>query len=197
MKTDEARQIVALAARATLEQGGVIAFATESSYGLGVDPRNRTGVETIYRLKGRERGKPLPVVAASLEQLCDLPIDPLSPELAWGAQRWPAALSVLLPLIAPLAASDGGDCVAARVPDRPSLCEFLAAIGTPLTATSANAAGAPPLLDPRQVASWLEASGELYCLVDEGPAPGGAPSTLVELRDGELRILRAGRVHVG
>jgi len=53
---------VEAAARA-LELGGVVAFATESSYGLGVDPRSERGVEAIYRLKGRERGKALPVVA--------------------------------------------------------------------------------------------------------------------------------------
>lgn len=196
MKPGEALQIVALAARATLEQGGVVAFATESSYGLGVDPRNARGVEAIRRIKGRQRGKPLPVVGASVEQLCELPIDPQAPELAWAAERWPAALSVLLPLTAPLAASAGESRVAARVPDRPSLRELLTALGTPLTATSANATGSPPLLDPREVATWLEASGELYCLADEGSTPGGPPSTLVEIRNGTPRVLRAGRVRV-
>ena len=196
MKPEEARRIVALAARATLDQGGVVAYATESSYALGVDPRSRTGVEAVLRIKGREEGKPLPVVAADTDQLRMLPLAPGSAALAWGASYWPAALSVLLPLQSPLPASRGAETVAVRIPDRPSLRDLLSAIGLPLTATSANPSGSPPLVDPRAVGAWLEQSGALYCLVDEGILPGGAPSTLVELVDGRPRVLRQGPVRV-
>ena len=87
---------------AALAAGGVLAFATESSYGLGVDPRDPRGVEAIYRLKGRELGKPLPVVAADVPQLLALGVDPDAEALAWATPRWPAAITVVLPLAAPL-----------------------------------------------------------------------------------------------
>ena len=68
-------------AAALLARGGVLAIPTESSYGLGADPRNPAGVEAVYRIKGRDAGKPLPVVVAGLEQLAGLGIDPGLPIL--------------------------------------------------------------------------------------------------------------------
>lgn len=186
------------AAAAVLAAGGVVAFATESSYGLGVDPRSEAGVEAIYRLKGRERGKALPVVASSVEQLLALGAAPESAALAWARSRWPRALTVVLPLRRPLPASAGRPELAARIPDREPLRNLLDGIGHALTATSANPSGEAPFTDPAALRVWLEASGERFLLVDEGEAPGGAPSTLVELMDGggEPRVLREGRVHV-
>lgn len=184
------------AAERCLARGGVVAFATESSYGLGVDPRSAAGVEAIYRLKGRERGKPLPVVASDVGQLLDLGVEPGSEALAWARARWPAALSVLLPLREPLPAGASGSTLAARIPARASLRELLAALGTALTATSANPSGEPAISDPARLRRWLEASGEPFHLVDEGAAPGGPPSTLVEIVQGVPHVLREGAFRV-
>jgi L-threonylcarbamoyladenylate synthase len=180
----------------TLAAGGVLAFATESSYGLGVDPRDPRGVEAIFRLKSRERGKALPVVAADLEQLLALGVDPGAAALAWAKPRWPAALTVVLPMAAPLPASAGASTIAARIPAHAELRALLGELGHALTATSANPSGEPPLTDPAGVRAWLAASGESYLLLDDGPTAGGLPSTLVELRDGEIVILRKGRDEV-
>jgi L-threonylcarbamoyladenylate synthase len=182
--------------RRTLAAGGVVAFATESSYGLGVDPRSTEGVEAIYRLKGRERGKPLPVVAADLEQLLALGVAPDSEALAWARPRWPAALSVLLPLGAPIAAAAGAAALAARIPARATLRELLSALGHALTATSANPSGEPAFTEPEPLRQWIESTGAAYILVDEGESPGGPPSTLVEIVDGSARLLREGRYRV-
>jgi len=184
------------AARRTIAAGGIVAFATESSYGLGVDPRSATGVEAIYRLKGRERGKALPVVAADRGQIVALGVAADDAALAWAEGRWPAPLTVVLPLARPLAASAGAATIAARIPARPALRELLAALGTALTATSANPSGEPAMSDPAAVADWLAASGEKFLLIDEGRAPGGAPSTLVEIVDGRPNVLRQGAVSV-
>ena len=184
------------AARRVLAAGGIVAFATESSYGLGVDPRSTEGVEAIYRLKGRERGKPLPVVAANREQIVALGVDSDDDALAWAERRWPSALTVVLPIARPLPASAGAATIAARIPARASLRELLAALGTALTATSANPSGEPALSDPAAVAAWLGASGEGFVVLDEGSAPGGAPSTLVELVDGRPNVLRQGAFRV-
>ncbi|HUO86396.1 MAG TPA: L-threonylcarbamoyladenylate synthase [Thermoanaerobaculia bacterium] len=179
---------------AVVVRGGILAIPTESSYGLAVDPTSRRGVEAIYRIKRREAGRPLPVVVAGTAQLARLGVDPAAPQVAWAARRWPAALTVVLPLAAagsPLPAAAGGGSVAVRVPDHPRLVELLAATG-PLTATSANLSGDPPILDPDEVAALLAGADAL--VVDDGRLPGGPPSTLVAFEGGQVRVLRHGRV---
>jgi L-threonylcarbamoyladenylate synthase len=178
--------------RALVARGGVLAIPTESSYGLAVDPRHAGGVEAIYRIKGRERGKALPVVAADLAQLALLPLDLESEALRRAAPLWPAALTVLVPLRAPLPAAAGERELAVRVPAHAGLRDLLAAVGTPLTATSANASGEPPLLAPEGVAALL--AGEDAAVVDGGVLPGGPPSTLVGWAGDGWRTLRRGAV---
>jgi L-threonylcarbamoyladenylate synthase len=102
---------------------------------------------------------------------------------------WPAPLTVVFPIAAPVAASRGGRTLAVRMPAAPLVRTLLAAIG-PVTGTSANRSGAPPLADADDV---LEAFGsDVDFLVDGGPAPGGEPSTIVDATREPPRILRAG-----
>ncbi len=176
-----------------LAAGGVLAIPTESSYGLGVDPRDPRGVEAIYRLKGRERGKALPVVAADIAQLLALGALPESAALGWAIPRWPAALTVVLPIAAAIPASAGAPTIAARIPAHQGLRTLLAELGHALTATSANPSGEPPFTNPTAAQAWLAASGEEFLVVDQGETAGGPPSTLVELCDGKVVILRKGR----
>ncbi len=88
-----------------IARGGVLAIPTESSYGLAVDPGNPAAVARVYGVKGREAGKPLPVVVAGVEQLASLGIDPEDPEtaaaLAVLTRFWPAPLTAVLPLTLP------------------------------------------------------------------------------------------------
>ncbi len=178
---------------AALARGAVLVIPTESSYGLAVDPRDAAGVAAIYRLKGREAGKPLPVVVAGVEQLALLGIDPGSAAVGRLARCWPAALTAVLPLDpagpAVPAAAGGGD-LAVRVPDHAPLRRLLGRLG-PLTATSANPSGAAPLLDPGAVARLL--AGTDAVVVDGGRLPGGLPSTLVVPTADGYRLLRPGR----
>jgi|CXWL01.1.fsa_nt_gi L-threonylcarbamoyladenylate synthase len=184
-------------ARATLAAGGLLVVPSESSYGLAVDPRSALGVAAIYALKAREAGKPLPVVVADRQQIAALGADPSDPGLELAAAAWPAALSVLLPLHASdrdLPAAAGTGAVAVRVPDHRGLRGLLVALGHPLTATSANPSGAPPLVDPDAVVAWLTAAScPRAVLLDAGVLPGGLPSTLFRLVDGRLDVLRRGR----
>jgi len=174
-----------------VRRGGILVIPTESSYGLGVDPRSPAGVEAVFAAKRREQRKPLPVVAASLDQLRVIGIDPQAPEVAPFAPLWPAALSVVAPLAAPLPAAAGDSRLAVRVPAHEPLRALLAALGTPLTATSANPSGEPPILAPGADLDRL-LDGFDAVLVDGGRLPGGPPSTLVELQAGKLRLHRAG-----
>ncbi len=179
--------------RAHLAQGGLLALPTESTYALAADPRDARAVSALYRLKGRAANKPLPVVIGDLAQLDLLGIPRDLPAVAAVAQLWPAALSVVLPLRAPLPASAGTPTLAVRIPDHPALCQLLRALGSPLTATSANPAGEPPMLSLTELLPWLAAARAEVIVVDGGDLPGGPPSTLVAWRNDEFAVLRPGR----
>ncbi len=177
--------------RQAVREGTPLVIPTESSYALGVDPASEVGVEAVYRLKERERGKPLLVVAADLEQVLRLGVAADDPALLWALERWPAPLSVICNLAQPLPASGGTSTIAVRIPAAEELRGLLRQIGQPLTATSANRSGEPPLLEPEAVVSWLS---EVACiLVHAGQLPGGLPSTLARWRDGRVEVLRPGR----
>jgi L-threonylcarbamoyladenylate synthase len=181
--------------RELLSRGGILGIPTESSYGLAVDPRNADGVAAIYRVKERERGKPLPVVAADVAQLAALGVDVDDPGVRRAVRVWPAALTVASPIAASLPAAAGELTLAVRIPDHAQLLDLLRALG-PLTATSANRSGEPPLLASAPVAELL--AGEDAMVVDGGGAlAGGPPSTLVAWVDGDWNVLRQGRFPLG
>ncbi len=175
-----------------LAEGRVLAVPTESSYGLAVDPRSLAGVDAIYRLKERERGKPLPVVAANLEQAIDLGVEP-NEAIRLAEAHWPAPLTVVAPLRAGLSvpAAAGGDTLAVRVPDHDRLRALLGALGHPLTATSANRSGEPPACGLADLEPIL---GDSRALVIGGEQTAeGPPSTVVSWSSAGLRVLRRGR----
>ncbi len=178
--------------RGALSEGRILAIPTESSYGLAVDPRSVEGVEAIYRLKERERGKPLPVVAASLEQAIDLGVEP-NGAIRLAEAHWPAPLTVVAPLRAGVSvpAAAGGDTLAVRVPDHDRLRGLLHALGHPLTATSANRSGEPPACDLEDLEPVLHAAAAL--VIGGERAPGGLASTVVSWTSAGLRVLRRGR----
>jgi L-threonylcarbamoyladenylate synthase len=209
---------------ALLARGGLLAIPTESSYGLAALPGSAAGVEAIYRLKRRERGKPLPVVIACLDQLAGLGIRRDLPILGPLSAFWPGPLTAVLPLagagaagsagsdppagldppagqVIPLPAAAGLGSLAIRIPGHPQLLALLSELGHGLTATSANRSGGEPLLDPRLAAELL--AGEAAMVVDGGILPGGLPSTLVAAVAGAapgggwgVAVLRAGRLPV-
>ncbi len=183
---DERDFPAALGAVLNARQGhGVVALPTETFYGLAVPPDDPVAVARVFTLKGRPGEKALPIVAASLAQLDPLVVFPE----AWRARlqtAWPAPLTVVLPARTGLA---GAGSVGVRVPAHPLLRALLASVG-PLTATSANRSGGPPLSRPRDVARLL--GDGLALLLDGGEAPGGLPSTVVDLSGAVPRLLRQG-----
>lgn len=188
--------------RALVEAGGVLAIPTESSYGLAVDPWNAEGIDRVFRLKGRDAARALPLVAADRSQIAALGADSRSldrPELApWIERFWPGPLTVVLPLgpggrELPARSPDG--TVAVRIPGHEGLRRLLEALGRPLTATSANRTGEPPLLDPDGAARLLAGLPEgRAAVIDGGVLAGGPPSTLIRLREGRVEVLRRGAV---
>jgi len=182
------------AVREVMAAGGMLGIPTESSYALAADPRSSKGVETVFRFKERSTDKPLPVVVGALEHLSMLGIDVQDPQLRALASLWPAPLSLVVPIHRSLPAAGGGSSLAVRIPDHPGLVEMLTDLRTPLTATSANRSGEPPVCDPIELVRRLE--GWPALIVDDGCLPGGPPSTMVRLEPGGLQVLRVGRYPV-
>ncbi len=179
--------------RQLLYVGGVVAVPTESSYGLAVDPRSQTGVDAIYALKQREARKPLPLVVANTQQASDLGLDVDSDAFRFGAQFWPAPLTMLVPLLACAQLALGDlDRVAVRIPDYGPLIAFLEEVGSGLTATSANLSGEPPLLSSEDVVALLRGTPNA-AVIETTSLQGGAPSTVVAWDQGQPHILRPGR----
>lgn len=176
-----------------LARGGVVAFPTESFYGLGVDPRNQRAVAHLASIKGRAASKPIPVIAASVGDVCtiaDLP--PLASELADAL--WPCPLTMALEPRGAWPAAILGDTgtVGVRVTDHHIARLLAEAAGGLVTATSANRAGAPAVAAPGDLDPELVAGVQL--IVDAGPCAGGSPSTVVRFDGDRVTVLREGAI---
>lgn len=131
--------------RAWLDAGGLIAYATESCFGLGCDPMNRRAVEKVLRLKGRGSAKGLILIAANRHQLRPY-ASRAAIEAAWQSGRWPGPVSWVLPATraCPRWLTGGRDTVAVRVTAHPDARKVCRQAARALVSTSANRAGEPP-----------------------------------------------------
>ena len=175
-----------------LRRGAVVAFPTDTLYGLAVDPRDAAAVERLFTLKGRPAGMAVPLVAADAAQ-AELAGIFGSAERRLAAAFWPGALSIVVPARATLAAAvlGGGSTVAVRVPDHALARALAGGLGACVTATSANRSGRPPARSADDVDAALGAAVDVLL---EGEAPGGPPSTIVRVEEGVPVCVRAGAV---
>ena len=181
------------AAAAAIVRGEVVAFPTETFYGLAVDALNEAALARLRALKGRETEKAFSLLISSREMLSSLcsEISPLAERLL--AQHWPGPLTLALPARPGLPAAIVADgCVAVRVSPHPLAQALVVALGRPITATSANPAGAPPSRTASEVAVYFAAP--ICSILDGGATPGGRPSTLARVRGERVEILRRGAV---
>jgi L-threonylcarbamoyladenylate synthase len=179
---------------AVLRSGGVMAYPTDTFYGLGADAFSAAAVEKIYSLKQRDRGKPLSIVVADPAQARSAASVVPSIFEALAAEFWPGPLTLVLkagPSFPPTMLGPGGT-IALRVPALAWLRELLRLAEFPITATSANLSGDGELDDPAAVRRLFDGRTDL--IVDGGRTPGGAPSTIVDLSGGAPRLLRPGAV---
>jgi L-threonylcarbamoyladenylate synthase len=189
----DAEEAMIQAAR-VLATGGLVAFPTDTVYGVGAHAFDADAVERLYAAKERPRSMAIPILLASV---ADLPL--AAREVPPVAQRlaeafWPGALTIVLPRqpALPLVLTAGGDSVAVRVPDHPVTRALIAALGAPLAATSANISGQPSPVTADEVTAQL--GGRVDLILDGGPCPGGVPSTLLDLTCEPPCLLRAGPV---
>jgi len=181
-------------AAAILRDGGVVAYPTDTLYGLAADPASAAAMAQLYRIKGRPVDLAVPLIASGVDQVesAGAVLAPASRRLA--ARFWPGPLTLIVPAWSGLDARvhAGLWTVAIRVPDHPVATMLARLCGWPITSTSANKSGEAATGDPGVVRAAL--GDGLDALIDAGPSPGGAPSTIVDARSDTPRLLRAGAV---
>jgi len=177
-----------------LQDGGLVAFPTDTLYGLAAVAAQERAVERLFEAKERLRDRPLPILITSAADVNGVAVD-VSP----AARRlmeafWPGGLTLVLrrhPAFRSLALA-GGDTVAVRVPAHPVALELLRRVGEPLTGTSANLSG---FRGPRTAEEVRRQLGDrVDLIVDGGPCPGGVESTVVDCTVDPPRVLREGAV---
>lgn len=176
---------------AALRRGEVVAYPTETFYGLGVDAFSAQALERLRALKGRGE-KAISVLIDGDEMLARLCAEVPPRARALMDRYWPGALTLALPArpgLPEALVADG--CVAVRQSPHPLARALVAAFGGPVTTTSANRAGEPPATTAAMVRAAL---GSGCHVLDGGATAGGAPSTLARVRGDSLEILRAGAI---
>lgn len=180
-----------------LKRGETVAFPTETVYGLGADATNTAAVERIFSAKGRPSDNPLIVHIADSRQLSSLIV---SDSVTSDHRRlmevfWPGPLTIVLPVqtggISPLVTA-GLATVGVRIPDHPVALQLLREAGLPIAAPSANSSGRPSPTTASHVRDDLD--GRIGGIVDGGATGVGVESTVIQLVDGQLYILRPGGV---
>lgn len=181
-------------AAARLRAGGLVAFPTETVYGLGALATDPAAVARIYAAKGRPADHPLIVHLAAADELRRWVAEVPEPAARLAAALWPGPLTIVLrraPEL-PSAATGGRDTVGVRVPDHPAATRLLELVGGPVAAPSANRFGRVSPTTAAHVVADLGTAVDL--VVDGGPCRVGLESTIVELVDGPPTLLRPGGV---
>jgi L-threonylcarbamoyladenylate synthase len=192
---DQPEPAVIAQAADVLRRGGVVAYPTDTLYGLAVDPRNGGAVARLYAAKGRGQLSAIPLIAASLEQARGAAILD-GPALQLARVFWPGPLTIVAPPERGLAAAvlGGGTTIAVRVPAHAVARALAAALGFCITATSANRSGELPAVTGADVAAAFASASDVDVLLDAGRVTGGPPSTIVEIGEHGPRLIRAGVV---
>lgn len=175
-----------------LRDGGLVAYPTDTVYGLAVLPTDERAVRRLFEAKKRELDKAVPLLIASPGDLASVASE--VPEVARKLidAFWPGALTLVLRKAERFRSLAVGETVAVRVPDHPVPRELARLLGAPITGTSANVSGGAEALSAKEVRVQLGDAVDL--IIDGGRCPGGRPSTVVDCTSGAPRIVRAGAI---
>ena len=177
-----------------LKGGGVVAFPTDTVYGLGACASDEQAVERVYELKKRLRNMALPLLLADTTQISEVAAN--VSQIAWLLIRrfLPGALTLVLPKsdTLPDIITAGSRTVAVRIPAHPVPIALSEGIGAPIVGTSANLSGKPSALTASEVYSQF--GDKIDLVVDGGRCPGGKESTIVDVTGGKPVILREGAI---
>jgi L-threonylcarbamoyladenylate synthase len=177
-----------------LDNSGVVAYPTETFYGLAVKFNDEDALMKLYELKGRPKNKPLPLIVGSEKLINTVAASLNNIESALAEKFWPGPLTLLLNAKAGLSkfiVSDNGK-VALRIPGESLAFSLAKELAYPIIATSANPSGKTPPQDANTVRKYF--NDKLDLIIDGGKTKGGLPSTIVSATESSIEILRAGVV---
>ena len=176
-----------------LRQGRLVVFPTDTVYGVGVDAFNAVAIEQLYRVKERPLSKGIPILLADLVDLDEVAYDVPASARRYIERFWPGPLTLIVPrhpdLPAIISPNQG---IAVRMPDCDVARALIREAGGAVAATSANRSGHAPAQAGRMALAELD--GLVTAVLDNGPAPGGVSSTIVDCTGAAPRLLRAGPI---
>lgn len=179
-----------------LQQGRIVAFPTETYYGLGVDPENEAAVEKLFRLKERPVEKPLLLLVADLEQLHHFVASVPQEYYVLIEKYWPGPLTLIFPARASVnrKLTAGTETVGMRISPHPVAAQLVRIFGRAITATSANISGLAPAETAEQVYSMF--GEQVDYIVDGGKTSANSCSTVVGIGESGLEVYREGPIDV-
>jgi L-threonylcarbamoyladenylate synthase len=179
-------------ALAVLRAGGLVAFPTDTVYGVGALAFDGKAIESIYAAKDRPVEKAIPILISDADDLNKVAINIPEAAQKLASRFWPGPLTILVPKRADLPQSvSATSTVGVRVPDHETARALLRAAG-PMAVTSANLSGEQSPVTAQEVREQL--GGRIPLIIDGGRTPGGVPSTLVDTTTPQLEILREGPI---
>jgi L-threonylcarbamoyladenylate synthase len=175
-----------------LRNDGLVAFPTDTVYGLAAPVNNVESINRLYVVKGRNNTKAIAVLLGDSNQLSQVAVDLSETARKTADHLWPGPLTMIVPrnpalpnILSPL------PTIGVRIPDHPVALALLKTAG-PLAVTSANLSGAANTLTAKQVMKQLK--GRIHLIIDGGRTPGGVPSTVIDFTTSEPKILREGPI---
>jgi L-threonylcarbamoyladenylate synthase len=181
-------------AKLVLKEGGVVAFPTETYYGLAVDPKNENALEKLFDIKKRDRAKSILLLIYSRSQLSSLATTIPDQYLPLMERFWPGALTLIFEAqnhLSPLITGGTGG-VGVRISSSSVARELCKIWNQPLTATSANISGHPPVEKASDIQSIF--GNNVDFVIDGGRSPAGECSTIIGLDQSGLRAIRQGKI---
>ena len=177
-----------------LSNGGLIAFPTDTVYGLAVLPSKTEYIERLYIAKGRESTRAIAILLSSADELENISYMPSDAALKLADKFWPGPITLIVPRHPDLPNVLSPDqTIGVRVPDHDIALELLRMTG-PLAVTSANISGHENTQTAEEVMEQLD--GRVHLVIDGGKSPGGVPSTVVDCTSPDPVILRPGPVKI-
>lgn len=182
--------------RGIFKEGGMIAYPTETFYGIGVDPFNKSAVNKLFKLKGRGTDKPISILIKDKKMLSEVVEDISSSAKTLIKRFWPGPLTIIFnakKTIPPALTGNTGK-IAVRISSNPVAQKLLEAINSPITTTSANPSGKKSPVTAGEVMDYF--GDKIDLIIDGGLLSGKLGSTIVDATEEKLKIIREGEIPV-
>ncbi|TKB10344.1 L-threonylcarbamoyladenylate synthase [Desulforhopalus sp. IMCC35007] len=179
-----------------LRQGHIVAFPTETYYGLAVDPDNQSAVERLFALKNRPVDKPLLLLIENTTQLRNLVSMVPQDFKPLMDKHWPGPLTLVFPALDSVSPkiTAGSKTVGVRISPHPIAARLVQKFGKPITATSANLSGKPPAKTALEISTMFVS--DIDFILDGGETTAGLCSTIVGLKGSQLIVIRQGEIDI-